>query len=1080
MLQLPPVNPPGEAPAVASALVALAQSNVAVLGVHCRGSDQYGSALARAAGAAGVAHTISLPATPAAALAAAGVALCTCAARLTVTERAGVAATGSSLHTQAGLLAALADAGVTVEWPDPAAEPGAAGDAMRSMRAAGLRVACADVQLALTCGASSVEAVLALDAAARSTLLAPAERDRLASRVARDAKVLLSAASTSLAAPRDTARRASSDGGGGRPAASPVPSTAHFLDRRSPSPSPPIGLPPRPRSRASSPSVDAASLHGYGAGGGEAVLCSITPSGPGGYPLHWALCRHTPAPMVKLLLTSRPGDAATRDAAGRAPLHFAVAAGASPEVLAALVASCPAAADWADVNGDTPGRLARAMGADQSVMDALLPKARQQLEPRIAALSLHESPAGTPSRDAWRLGSRGPGHESASRVPSSQSRGGGGGDGVHAVEPFGSPAYDTPARNAGHSTSEAGTPRSGSLGHAASGDDDERCVHDIGAWLDAAAPPSHTIPPAAVPLVARLRQEWGVIDRDSGLGGGKLHRRIQLLRGLSHEAARHACLAPVLGTATRLDPMLPWVSPFGELPAVPPAHTASGSPAQQSWWGRLTAGAGSPTPAPDASAPPSPPCAVDVACPECRSAMLRETYLCGRYLVQRRDTHPLPALCGVNGCAAIMQARDTLAYRTVGGAPEQVVLAFMRDKQAWLLERSARAALARAVGPVAAQACLTRLLRAHDASGGGVALGDGFDAPSSDTFTDELDARGLGLAPFVLVFELTGPSLDAALTAQREHLQAFRLVTAPQVPTLATPVFRSVVVRTDWTAVRVMAWHAATSLAVCHDAGLLHGAVCPSHLVASLDGNRWSLTSASAAVALASGGQLMCTPSGVGALRGCVPPEGVMRCEDGSPALRLVERGTAHAWAPATLAAAVSWDVWAFGALVFEASAGVTVLEAVSMAEGDGNPGEAAALTTHDALHVLASWDGAALEGAMRVWHQLVGEDVEGSRSAASLVARCLAPEPSGRPADARELLMSRFLNPLGGRVPTRAADLVSRGGPASAAASPEAGGAAVLIGVAASRSVSPGSVREWEAPLSERSASWTAGSRDL
>ena len=1063
MLQLPPVNPPGDAPAVASALVTLAKGNAGVLGVHCRGSDQFGSALARAAGADGVAHTISLPHTPAAALAAAGVALCTCAARLTVTEQAGQAASGSSLHTQTGLLAALADAGVTVEWPDPAAEPAAAGDAMRAMRAAGLRVACADLQLALSCGASSVEAILALDAAARSTLLAPAERERLASRVAKDAKALLSAASTALAT-----RRTSTDGSGVLPAASPAPGTAHSLGRRSPSPSPSVGLPPRPRSRASSPSVDAGSLHGYGPGGGDGVTCSLTPSGPGGYPLHWALCRGTPAPMVKLLLASRPGDASIRDAAGRAPLHFAVAAGASAEVVAALIASCPAATDWADTNGETPARLARAMGADHSIMDALMPKTRQQagqspLDARVSALSFHDSPAGTPSRDAWRLSSNGAGEEStSSRVPSSQPRAGG-------EVAFGSPAYGTPARDGGHRTSEAATRHSASQGHA--GDDDERCVHDIGAWLDASAPPSHTpLPPAAAPLVARLRQEWGVIDRDSGLGGGKLHRRIQLLRGLSHEAARHACLAPVLGTATRLDPMLPWVGPFGELPAIPQANTVSGSPAQPTWWDRLTAGAGSPTPLPDASTPAAPPCAADVACPECRSAMLRETYLCGRYLVQtRNDSHPLPALCGVSGCAAIMAARDTMAHRTTGGAPEQVVLCFMRDKQAWLLERSARAGITRAVGAVAANTCFTRLLRAHDASGGAASLGDGYDGPSSDTFPDELDARGLGLAPFLLVFELTGPSLDAALTAQRSHLLAARPPVSQSAHT--TPVFRSVVVRTDWTAVRVMAWHAATSLAVCHDAGLLHGALCPPHLVASLDGHRWSLTSAAAAVTLTSGGQLMCTPSGVGAARGYVPPEAVMRCEDGSPALRLVERGTAHAWAPATLVAAVSWDIWSFGALVFEASAGVTVLEALSAAEEGGHPGEAA-LPTPAALHALASWDGSALQAAMRVWHQLVGEDVESSRSAAALVTRCLAPEPGNRPADARELLMSRFLNPLGGRVPTRAADLVSRGGPASAAASPEAGGAAVLIGVA--RSESPASAREWEPPLSERSASWT------
>jgi len=70
------------------------------------------------------------------------------------------------------------------------------------------------------------------------------------------------------------------------------------------------------------------------------------------------------------------------------------------------------------------------------------------------------------------------------------------------------------------------------------------------------------------------------------------------------------------------------------------------------------------------------------------------------------------------------------------------------------------------------------------------------------------------------------------------------------------------------------------------------------------------------------------------------------------------------------------------------------------------------------------------------------------------LLRRCLQPDPGRRPAEARDLLSSRFLNPGGRRVPLRAAELFrwASGGAGAAAAAPEprveGEGADVLIGV--------------------------------
>jgi hypothetical protein len=207
-----------------------------------------------------------------------------------------------------------------------------------------------------------------------------------------------------------------------------------------------------------------------------------------------------------------------------------------------------------------------------------------------------------------------------------------------------------------------------------------------------------------------------------------------------------------------------------------------------------------------------------------------------------------------------------------------------------------------------------------------------------------------------------------------------------------------------------------------------------------------------------------------------------MRCEDGSPALRLVQRGTTTAWPPASVKAHIAWDVWCFGALLFEATCGVSLVDAAltggaSTANGEQQQQQ----QSWAAMAALADWDGALLHTAMATWHSLVGEDVESSRSAAALLRACLHPEPTQRPASARELFQARFLNPSGGRVPLKAADVAARGYAAavsgdpigsrggSPVAPPELGIDASAIRIGVPRSESSASGGSWDgvpAPL--------------
>ena len=882
VLCLPPSSEPPHAEP-ASALVQLALGCSGVLGVHCVGSDAGGSALARAACAGACRHTVSLPATPATALAAAGLALCTGAARLTVSWSAAGAgaqahAPAATLHTQSGLLAALADAGVSVEWAADAEAQQAhqALTALRAMKAAGVLVACADVAQATRLGASTDEVADALQAAARCTLLPPAERSRLEARVAKGRQKTLV----------------------GPPTAPPTPA---------PSPAAlPSPLPsPRARSRRA----------------------------------------QSPAP---------------------APAEAPPARGAS--------SASPAPAP---------------------------------------------SPSGTPPSRSGSLRAASPLNDT-SRPPSSAS------------------SYEDPSSRVAAALARRSADRSGSsfemtAAAAAEGDQEEQEEHEQDAslaalaWLeqahtDAFGEQGEDDGGAVAALIARLLSSLRACE--------SAHGRTMLFRSVVHQAAPHARLAQLLALATRNDPELPWLAAAGSAgrsgdgagefaAARGSAAVRPSSPAPPSFWERLR-GASASLPPP---APPREACVVDGACRECRDAMLSETYLARRYLLDRRrpSQHHRDAASPAPSCRLLL-ARDT---RARAGSPGQVALLFLRSREVWSRERAARAQLRKHAGPGACAASLLRLLRAHDGASSRP-LGDGWDRASGDSFGEECHARGL--PPFLLVLDRASCSLAALLAAQAQEAAAFA---APTQRSLAeVPRLRFPALRTDWAQARSLGWHAALALASCHEAGLLHAALCPRHLLLMPDG-RWLLTHFAASVQLHKGGELLSADS-AHAWR-YLPPEAVTRLADGSSALKLVQRGVQSAWLPGTLHATANLDMWAWGALMFEVITGQPLLNTAD---------------DEHALRCLGSWDVAALEDAMARFEAAVGRDGEPARAAGALLRRVLSPDPAHRPQEARELLLSRFLNPSGGRVPLCASEIAALGPPGAASGTTE-GAAEVLIGVA-------------------------------
>jgi hypothetical protein len=593
-------------------------------------------------------------------------------------------------------------------------------------------------------------------------------------------------------------------------------------------------------------------------------------------------------------------------------------------------------------------------------------------------------------------------------------------------------------------------------------------------------------------------------------GGAPLPGAPALLRRAAHAAARHACLAELLRRATRDDPLLPWHT-------APPQHTGTSAsasapfPPSPSLWARISRPA-------SPSARPSPPSpdgdahggsVLDAACAQCRAAMLSTSLLCGRYFVlpAAPDGHPHAPSAAQQQLRVSATSGSQLLFARDGAAGNaDVALLFVKTRERFERERTARSAARRAAGAAAPAAALVHLLRAHEGVGsvggglGGACAGDGFGAPMSDTFSEELDARQLW--PFLLVFERAAGSLADLLAAQAAEAPTWPPAAASGVSSLlaGVPRLRPCVPRTSWPAVRALGWRCALGLHVLHETGLAHGALCPSHVLLLPDaaaadaapGTRWALCDLSASLSLrgnaaAVGGAEFMSPASAPAAR-YLPPEAVLLPSDDTedadghayvnghdpfadaptapPSLKLVPRGSADAWAPGALRGGIACDAWALGALLFEAVTARPLLP-----EGDAPR----------ALRYLAAWDATALEDALRAVHAAAhpgdASEADAAAAAASLLRRLLSPAPEARVRSMRDVLASRFLNPSGATVPERCADILA----ACLCPSPSpvlraAGGgttphpsSGVLVGVP----------RGGSSPASEASGAWLARSSD-
>jgi hypothetical protein len=856
-----------------------------------------------------------------------------------------------------------------------------------------------------------------------------------------------------------------------------------------------------------------------------ALLCesrpgeAAAPDGAGRTPLHFAAGAGAQPPLMRAWLAAAPAAATSRDARGWAPLHCAAAVGGrcGVESLRMLLAAAPAAAGWADSAGRTPAALAAAAGwsAGAELLQSAATEHAQARAAAATAAALSRSPAPSPrggsgggggawsppppsvasSSDSyddpsrrvqaglaqqraveWRSAAAGAGSPvpSVPGTPRGSSDGGGWvTPGARSASYYGQDAPPPspapyPASEAAHGSDDV------ALGDGAELDNDaireaHENAHSVLRWLQEAH--ARGLPdsdPAPAALVARLLGSLAHAEAlQSERGGGHVSSGADVaaaaaLRAAAPEAARYACLAELLRRATRADPALPWRA----APQAVQAGVHAPRPPSPSLWQRLRGGSGD-----NAS-----PCALDVAVPACREAMLREALLCGRYAVHPSAT---PLISAVSG-GVWLRAVDA----AVPGAP-RVALLLARSADRFRRERCVRAAAARASGAAAASAAVVRLLRSHDGAGAPETRGDAgadaaaaealFSAPCSVTFGEELAARGLEAFPFLLVFEEASASLAQLMAAQAAEAAAAAVAAAQlRAGSMRLPApmlrLRQRAPRTAWGAVRSLGWRLALGLHALHEAGLAHGALCPSHVLLlppletynaesddSGDGigapsplHRWVLCDLGATVALRGipvngGAELLTTASACAACY--LPPEAVLLpdCDDvalpGAPALKLVPRGAAAAWEGGSLRASVAADGWALGAILYEAATSSPLLP-------PGPPGLAA----------LAAWDAPALETACATVraaaHPGDAPEAEAAAALAQLLRRLLAPSPAARASSMRDVLAHRFLNATGGAVPERPADIAAATPPlcppAADAWAPPGGGGGMLLGVAA------------------------------
>jgi ankyrin repeat protein len=729
-------------------------------------------------------------------------------------------------------------------------------------------------------------------------------------------------------------------------------------------------------------------------------------------PLHTAAAKRAPAGAILALLEAYPEAAAARDSDGRLPLHYAASRQASSEAVAHLLSFHAAAAAERARGGMLPLHLAAACAAPPTVVAQLVNAYPDGLrEPGgTGRLALHMAAAGGAPLDSLAE--------------------------LLAAYPDGARVRDADGRLALHCAAEAHAPP------------------EVVGQLLAAWPESPRVAHGGVRPLTRWLLKADP-DAIGALATTVLHSA-PVMRAAMHDLVRHAQFADLVRMAVLEDPELPYVAEEGAsgvgaagsgggfsastsagdlkgappspavMPPQPPSMAATprgsvaslvaltGSPGGASGGNGGAGGTGRPSSEARREA-------LDVACPECRRVMLQAGYFLRRYELlcappppgvsaSTPGYMPTPLVAYASGSTRVLLAIDTWADER--SPARHVALKCMRRPAKLAREAARRRGLsAEAVVP---------LLRAHSPPGG--ACGAEGSGPAS--LQEEAALRGVW--PHIAVLPRCDTSLAAALSARAG---------GPRAP----------LPRRDWDAARRVAHALALASQNLHDASLIHADIKPSNIL--FHAGTWKLSDLDAACSVnpRAGEYISDRVSSAFA-----PPETVYFSEDGAggaPSLRVVpERGVLEAWEPASLKASVSYDMWAYGAVLYHVVAGVPLWPDVDKTGG-------ADCVPPEALRRLAAWDAAALEARLApLLREPLSDDIPArvassanllsvaasaasgaasgafappdfppvspaaSRDAAVALLRwLLQPSPRARPASMSAVLRHKFLDPASG-----------------------------------------------------------------
>jgi len=403
--------------------------------------------------------------------------------------------------------------------------------------------------------------------------------------------------------------------------------------------------------------------------------------------------------------------------------------------------------------------------------------------------------------------------------------------------------------------------------------------------------------------------------------------------------------------------------------------------------------------------------ALQVACPAVRCALLSA----GRLL--RRFALPQPLRATQD--ARLLLTDDASA--PPGAFHRRVALKVLRRRDRFDRELARRTALG---GP----ACEGVLPILASLTGAGV--------NADVAFAEEAGLRGLW--PHIIILPRADASLAQALASRPD---------AHASPGAGR----------DWRAARLLTRALAEAVEPLHAAGLLHANLSPHHFLRCGDslGGSWKLIDLDAGVWFHRGEYISDRVSPAYA-----PPE-LLRIDGDSVAMRCVaERGVLDAWEPGSLKAAVSYDMWGLGCLIYHTVVGRPLWEDAMGSDGEQLPDAT--------LLKLARWDSAALEQKLEplvvpfaspdagpaglASPRKASRDAVAAAAAASLLQLLLHPVAAKRPSAVAQILAHPFLHPAGGTLHAERSTMETGATPPS---SPLKGAVAGLLSAVTSFNIS-------------------------